>query len=47
MKEHNFGKVSFTRARRPLKLIGYEAYNYKKEAENREGYLKSSDGKKK
>jgi predicted GIY-YIG superfamily endonuclease len=46
MEEHNFGKVSSIRAKRPLKLIGYKAYNYKKGAENREKYLKSNDRKK-
>jgi putative endonuclease len=45
-KEHIQGKVSSTRYRVNLKLVLYEAYNYKKDALSREKYLKSSDGKK-
>ncbi|MEI6649943.1 MAG: GIY-YIG nuclease family protein [Candidatus Moraniibacteriota bacterium] len=46
MKEHNRGVVESTRHRRPLELLCYEAYNYKEEAQARERFLKSSDGKK-
>jgi len=46
MSEHNRGNVESTRSRRPLEMLCYEAYNYKEEAEQREKYLKSSDGKK-
>ncbi len=46
MKEHARGNVSSTRQRRPLDLLCYEAYHYKEEAQSREVYLKSSDGKK-
>ncbi len=46
-KNHIEGKVISTRSRRPLKLVGYEFYWYKKEAGAREKYLKSSDGRKK
>jgi len=46
MEEHNSGKVESTRHRRPFKLLGYEAYITKPEAEKREKFLKSSDGKK-
>lgn len=43
---HERGGVAFTKHRRPLKLICYEAYQYKKEALKRERFLKSSDGEK-
>ncbi len=46
INEHKNGKVKSTKNRLPIKLICYEAYINKKEAENREKYLKSSDGKK-
>jgi len=46
MAEHTRGKVKSTQNRLPLKLLCYEAYLTKNEAENRERYLKSSDGKK-
>jgi putative endonuclease len=45
-KEHTDGKVESTRHRRPLTLLAYEAYPLKKEAERREKFLKTSDGKK-
>ena len=44
--EHEKGKVKSTKNRRPIKLVCYEAYLTKKEAEKRELFLKSSDGKK-
>ncbi|MCK9578944.1 MAG: GIY-YIG nuclease family protein [Methanoregula sp.] len=44
--EHSDGKVGSTKNRRPLKLICYEAYLHKQEAERRELFLKSSDGRK-
>ncbi len=46
MVEQTRGKVKSTKNRLPMKLLCYEAYLTKKEAENREKYLKSSDGKK-
>ncbi len=46
MSEHARGGVESTENRRPLELLCYEAYNHKEEAEAREKYLKSSDGKK-
>ncbi|NTW89924.1 MAG: GIY-YIG nuclease family protein [Candidatus Moranbacteria bacterium] len=46
MLEHRTGKVESTRSRRPLELLCYEAYTRKEEAERREKFLKSSDGKK-
>ena len=38
--EHSDGLVVSTRNRRPLKLVYYEAYTDKKDAESREKYLK-------
>ncbi|OGI21249.1 MAG: excinuclease ABC subunit C [Candidatus Moranbacteria bacterium RIFCSPLOWO2_02_FULL_48_19] len=46
ISEHNGGSAESTKTRRPLELLCYEAYNHKEEAERREKYLKSSDGKK-
>jgi len=46
LAEHKKGKVKSTKNRLPVKLICYEAYLTKKEAERREIFLKSSDGKK-
>jgi putative endonuclease len=45
MGEHKAGKVESTKNRRPLKLIYYEAYLEKDDAENRERFLKSGSGK--
>lgn len=45
LKEHNAGKNKSTKYRCPLKLIYYEAYLLKKDAEAREKYLKTSMGK--
>jgi putative endonuclease len=45
LEEHNGGKVASTKNRRPLKLIYYEAYLEKTDAENREIFLKSGSGK--
>ena len=44
--EHQRGNVASTKHRSPLILVCYEAYRTKHEAERRERYLKSSDGKK-
>lgn len=44
-KEHNSGRNFSTKSRRPFKLIYYEAYLLKKDAEAREKYLKTSMGK--
>ena len=40
LEEHNSGKVFSTKARRPFKLIYFEAYYEKKDAEKREHNLK-------
>jgi putative endonuclease len=45
VKEHNEGKNISTSYRQPLKLIYYEAYILKKDAQAREKYLKTSMGK--
>lgn len=39
--QHKLGEVKSTQNRRPLKLIYYEAYLDKKDAQEREKYLKS------
>jgi putative endonuclease len=44
-REHCDGKVASTRARRPLKLIYYEASLSKDDAIRREPYLKTGMGK--
>ncbi|MBI5620627.1 GIY-YIG nuclease family protein [Candidatus Gottesmanbacteria bacterium] len=45
IKEHESGKNFSTAPRRPLKLIYYEAYLLKEDAEAREKYLKTSMGR--
>ena len=44
-KEHNAGKNFSTAPHAPFKLIFYEAYALKSDAEAREKYLKTSMGK--
>ena len=44
--EHRRGHVESTRYRLPLRLLCFEVYFDKREAEAREKFLKSSDGKK-
>jgi len=43
-KEHNGGKNFSTSPKKPFKLIYYEAYLLKEDAEAREKYLKTSMG---
>lgn len=43
--EHIAGKVVATRHRQPTSLIGYEAYILKSDAQRREKYLKTTEGK--
>ncbi|MFH0969417.1 MAG: GIY-YIG nuclease family protein [Patescibacteria group bacterium] len=43
--EHQQGRATSTKHRRPLKLIFYEAFSSKKDAERRELYFKTSKGK--
>lgn len=45
INEHEAGKNISTSYRRPLKLIYYEAYELKEDAEAREKYLKTSMGR--
>lgn len=45
IKEHNSGQNISTSYRQPFKLIYYEAYLLKQDAEARERYLKTSMGK--
>ena len=45
LEEHNSGKVSTTRNRRPLKLIYWEGCLNQQDATHREKYLKSYHGK--
>ena len=44
LDEHHSGKVQSTRNYRPVKLIGYEAYELKSDALRREEFLKKSEG---
>jgi putative endonuclease len=46
ISEHNQGKVISTKHRLPIKLSCYEAYASKEQAQRREEFLKSSDGRK-
>jgi putative endonuclease len=46
IKEHRSGKSKFTKQNLPVKLIHYEAYLLKKDAQRREKYLKTTEGKK-
>lgn len=43
--EHNQGKVQSTKSRRPVELVGYEAFRQKGDAVRREKYFKTSKGK--
>jgi len=43
--EHKRGGSKFTSQRLPVKLIHYEAYLIKEDAERRERYLKTTEGK--
>ncbi len=45
LKEHQEGKVSSTRDRRPFKLMYVEGCLNKEDAYRREGYLKTTDGR--
>jgi putative endonuclease len=44
-QEHQNGKVESTRNRRPLELMHYEVYKLKSDAQRREKYLKTTEGK--
>ncbi|MBF0479482.1 MAG: GIY-YIG nuclease family protein [Candidatus Omnitrophica bacterium] len=45
LKDHYEGRNTSTKARRPLKLIFYEAYQSKEDALRREKYFKTTKGK--
>lgn len=45
MKKHNRGEVKATKARRPLKLIFYEAFCHKTDAGRDELFFKSGYGR--
>jgi putative endonuclease len=45
INEHKLGKVTSTKYKRPIKLIHYEAYLLKEDAERREKYLKTTYGR--
>lgn len=45
VSEHTAGKVESTRNYRPIILIGYEAYLLKGDAQRREKFLKTTEGK--
>lgn len=44
LQEHNRGLNFSTKPYRPWRLIHYEAYRNKKDAERREGYIKTNQG---
>ena len=44
-QEHAQGKVESTRNFRPMLLLGYEAYYLKSDAERREKFLKTTEGR--
>ena len=43
--QHNAGGVKSTTARRPLKIIYYESYLHRPDAERREKFLKGGKGR--
>jgi putative endonuclease len=45
ISEHELGKVTSTKNKRPLRLIYYEAYLLKEDATRREKYLKTTYGR--
>ncbi|MBI2039141.1 MAG: GIY-YIG nuclease family protein [Candidatus Niyogibacteria bacterium] len=45
LKDHSSGKTASTRYGGPVKLILYEAYLLKSDAQRRERYLKTTEGK--
>jgi len=45
LKEHKLGKVKSTEHKRPLKLVHYECYYLKSDAERRERFLKTTEGR--
>jgi len=45
IKEHKNGKVKSTKYKKPIRLIHYEAYLLKSDAERREAFLKTTEGR--
>jgi putative endonuclease len=45
LNEHELGKVESTKNYRPLKLIGFEGYELKSDAQRREKFLKTTEGR--
>ena len=45
LQEHNTGKSFATKSRLPLKLVYYEAYLHRKDADERELFFKSGWGR--
>jgi len=45
INEHKAGKVTSTKSFLPVKLIAYEAYLLKSDAERRERFLKTTEGR--
>jgi len=45
LSEHNAGKVKSTRNYRPVEMMGYEAYLLKSDAQRREKFLKTTEGR--
>lgn len=45
IKAHESSSVQTTRKYLPIRLIGYEAYQLKSDAQRREKYLKTTEGK--
>ena len=45
IEEHNSGSVESTKNYRPLILVGYEAYVLKSDAQRREKFLKTTEGR--
>ena len=43
--DHCMGKVASTKYKRPVNLIHYEAYTLKSDAQRRERFLKTTEGK--
>jgi len=45
IREHELGKVESAKNYRPVKLIGYETYLLKSDAQRREKFLKTTEGR--
>lgn len=45
MKQHELGRVKTTSKYLPVTLIGYESYSLKSDAQRRERFLKTTEGK--